>query len=178
MLLSSNCSVWLQSVPAEATSGEWGWAGPSGGAVALGHALGCTPLPPPDMPPASHIRAPRNVPAGFPIHHRPGAFLEAFPVELGQGVIGADFPCASSEVPGMCAFEDTTAAGARCMQLPDKCNAITVFAHGEPPARAMGEQRGPDAEAAGVAAEEDARPHAPSRRHRRLLLQLASCPEV
>ena len=70
-------------------------------------------------------------PAGFPIRTRVLPALPGYVVRQAQGVVGGDFPCNQSIVPGICAFSAAINAGAACSNsLADQCNSVMVYENG------------------------------------------------
>ncbi|KAL4432000.1 hypothetical protein ABPG77_000267 [Micractinium sp. CCAP 211/92] len=67
--------------------------------------------------------------SGFPVHHIPPGVLSAISVALARGISGADFECATSEVPGMCAFSDPLRAVLLCPEL-EMCQSMVALMGG------------------------------------------------
>lgn len=64
------------------------------------------------------------------MHHTPPGVLSAISVALARGISGADFECATSEVPGMCAFSDPLRAVLLCPEL-EMCQSMVALMGGE-----------------------------------------------
>ncbi len=67
--------------------------------------------------------------AGFPLHEAPQDVLGFVEVQ-GQGIIGADFPCPMSVLPGKCAYEKLLDAATMCVDAL-QCTAVVWFFNGE-----------------------------------------------
>ena len=82
----------------------------------LSPAAVCSPLPP--------------SPAGFPTTSIYGEQVFKFTELQGQGIEGADLPCAPSIVPGKCALPVVDEAMLVCHAMGGLCKAVTVYFNG------------------------------------------------
>lgn len=81
------------------------------------------PLPPTQLPPGNAAGFPFRFSAPSPI---PGTVLKE-----AQGLVGGDFECATSVVPGVCAYRSMGPAAAACTNsLAANCTSMVVFTRG------------------------------------------------
>ena len=85
-----------------------------------------SPALPCHAPPAASPLA-----AGFPATRLP-LTVYGFTEVDGQGILGADFPCSASVLPGACAYANPVDAVSACVSLPT-CRAVVVYRRGAAP---------------------------------------------